>query len=172
MSRLQHHTNLPHKKISLLCCWCDGQKGIRPTTSTIHRQAQHYCTMPNQSNTFLLPVVSSFLLGVAATLTASFVVSRLNGPKASSSSSSSTRSRNVAVTVDHDSNNTDTDNNTRQIKPTDVLDSPDLDLRLIRKAEAVIQFRSGNLTVVVERATNSFNHSAILRTAEALVRAI
>lgn len=116
--------------------------------------------------------MSSLLLGVAATLTASFVVSRLNGPKASSSSSSSTRSRNVAVTVDHDSNNTDTDNNTRQIKPTDVLDSPDLDLRLIRKAEAVIQFRSGNLTVVVERATNSFNHSAILRTAEALVRAI
>jgi tRNA C32,U32 (ribose-2'-O)-methylase TrmJ len=51
---------------------------------------------------------------------------------------------------------------------SDLLDSPDLDLRLIRKAEAVIRQRSGTLTVVIERATNMFNHSACLRTAEAL----
>ena len=48
-----------------------------------------------------------------------------------------------------------------------LIDSVDLDLRLIRKAEAVIQARS-NLIVVVERCTNDHNYSAILRTAEAL----
>lgn len=49
-----------------------------------------------------------------------------------------------------------------------LFDTPDLDLRLIRKAEAVIQWRSSGLQVVVERCTNDHNHSAILRTAEAL----
>lgn len=105
--------------------------------------------MPNPNHaSSLLPVVSSFLLGVAATFTASFVVSRLNGSQAST-----TRSRNVVVaTADHSNNN-----NTRQVKDTDILDSPELDLRLIRKAEAVIQWRSGNMTVVIERSTNSWN---------------
>ena len=49
-----------------------------------------------------------------------------------------------------------------------IWDSPDLDLRLLRKAEAVIRLRSFGLTVVVERCTNDHNYSAILRTAEAL----
>ena len=49
-----------------------------------------------------------------------------------------------------------------------ILDSPDLDLRLIRKAEAVIQQRTSSITIVVERCTNDHNYSAILRTAEAL----
>jgi tRNA G18 (ribose-2'-O)-methylase SpoU len=49
-----------------------------------------------------------------------------------------------------------------------ILDSPDLDLRLIRKAEAVIQGRTSSVTLVVERCTNDHNYSAILRTAEAL----
>jgi tRNA G18 (ribose-2'-O)-methylase SpoU len=49
-----------------------------------------------------------------------------------------------------------------------LLDTPDLDLRLIRKAEAVIQWRSSSVTLVVERCTNDHNYSAILRTAEAL----
>lgn len=48
-----------------------------------------------------------------------------------------------------------------------IIDAPDLDLRLIRKAESVILNRS-NLIVVVERCTNDHNYSAILRTAEAL----
>ncbi|GAX14286.1 tRNA (guanosine-2'-O-)-methyltransferase [Fistulifera solaris] len=48
------------------------------------------------------------------------------------------------------------------------MDTPDLDLRLIRKAEAVIRLRTSSITVVVERCTNDHNYSAILRTAEAL----
>mmetsp|Transcript_28299 Transcript_28299/g.43385 ORF Transcript_28299/g.43385 Transcript_28299/m.43385 type:complete len:418 (+) Transcript_28299:3-1256(+) len=48
------------------------------------------------------------------------------------------------------------------------MDSPDLDQRLIRKAEGAIQKRTSRLTVVVERCTNDFNYSAILRTVEAL----
>jgi tRNA G18 (ribose-2'-O)-methylase SpoU len=47
-------------------------------------------------------------------------------------------------------------------------DHPDLDLRLIRKAEAVIQGRTDAIIIVVERCTNDHNYSAILRTAEAL----
>ena len=49
-----------------------------------------------------------------------------------------------------------------------IKDSPDLDLRLIRKAEAVIRNRTSSVTVVVERCVNDHNYSAILRTAEAL----
>lgn len=49
-----------------------------------------------------------------------------------------------------------------------LMDSPDLDYRLIRKAEAVIQGRTSRLLIVVERCTNDHNYSAILRTAEAL----
>jgi len=48
------------------------------------------------------------------------------------------------------------------------MDTPDLDQRIIRKAEAVIQWRTSRITVVVERCTNDYNYSAILRTAEAL----
>lgn len=50
----------------------------------------------------------------------------------------------------------------------EVMDRPDLDMRLLRKAEAVIQGRTDKLLIVVERCTNDHNYSAILRTAEAL----
>lgn len=49
-----------------------------------------------------------------------------------------------------------------------ILDRPDLELRLIRKAEAVVRGRTSALVIVVERCTGDFNYSAILRTAEAL----
>lgn len=49
-----------------------------------------------------------------------------------------------------------------------LMDAPDLDLRLIRKAEAVIRWRTSDLVIVVERCQNDHNYSAILRTAEAL----
>eukprot|EP00536_Pseudo-nitzschia_multiseries_P012224 jgi/Psemu1/207974/e_gw1.454.5.1 len=39
---------------------------------------------------------------------------------------------------------------------------------MLRKAEAVIQWRTSRLILVVERCTNDHNYSAILRTAEAL----
>ena len=49
-----------------------------------------------------------------------------------------------------------------------LMDSPDLDLRMIRKAEAIIRWRCTSIVVVVERCVNDHNYSAILRTAEAL----
>ena len=49
-----------------------------------------------------------------------------------------------------------------------LIDSPHLDMRMIRKAEGAIQKRTSRITVVVERCTNDHNYSAILRTAEAL----
>jgi tRNA G18 (ribose-2'-O)-methylase SpoU len=48
------------------------------------------------------------------------------------------------------------------------MDSPELENRILRKAEAVIQWRTSRLIVVIERCTNDHNYSAILRTAEAL----
>eukprot|EP00934_Nitzschia_sp_Nitz4_P003992 Nitzschia sp. Nitz4//scaffold291_size36643//28789//30195//NITZ4_007769-RA/size36643-processed-gene-0.31-mRNA-1//-1//CDS//3329546145//3982//frame0 len=50
----------------------------------------------------------------------------------------------------------------------ELMDSVDLDQRMLRKAEAVIQWRTSRLVLVVERCTNDHNYSAILRTAEAL----
>ena len=49
-----------------------------------------------------------------------------------------------------------------------VFDSPTLDQRILRKAEAAILNRTSRLIIVVERCTNDHNYSAILRTAEAL----
>ena len=65
-------------------------------------------------------------------------------------------------TRQQDNNNNNNDNH-------DILiDSPHLDMRMIRKAEGAIQKRTSRITVVVERCTNDHNYSAILRTAEAL----
>lgn len=50
----------------------------------------------------------------------------------------------------------------------EVMDSVDLDNRLLRKAEAVIRWRTSRLVLVIERCTSDHNYSAILRSAEAL----
>ena len=49
-----------------------------------------------------------------------------------------------------------------------VMDHPNLDNRILRKAEAALRLRTSRLIIVVERCTNDHNYSAILRTAEAL----
>mmetsp|Transcript_7788 Transcript_7788/g.8924 ORF Transcript_7788/g.8924 Transcript_7788/m.8924 type:complete len:470 (-) Transcript_7788:161-1570(-) len=59
-------------------------------------------------------------------------------------------------------------NTTTNTKVGVLLDSPELDMRMIRKAEGVIQKRTSRITLVIERCTNDHNYSAILRTAEAL----
>jgi tRNA G18 (ribose-2'-O)-methylase SpoU len=56
----------------------------------------------------------------------------------------------------------------QQVNEEELIDSPDLDHRMLRKCEAVIQWRTNRLILVVERCTNDHNYSAILRTAEAL----
>ena len=48
-----------------------------------------------------------------------------------------------------------------------IMDSPDLDNRILRKAETALQLRTSRLIIVVERCTNDHN-SAILQTADAL----
>ncbi len=49
-----------------------------------------------------------------------------------------------------------------------VMDHKGLDGRILRKAEAAIRGRTSRLVIVVERCTNDYNYSAILRSAEAL----
>lgn len=118
-------------------------------------------------NSPITSALSSFFMGVATTLVVGVAVRHVVRDKdsaekedglSSPSASSASRDENGSIR-----------GNTREMQTTDLLDSPDLDLRLIRKAEGVIQMRSANLTVVIERSTNSWNHSACLRTAEALV---
>jgi len=48
------------------------------------------------------------------------------------------------------------------------MDSPELENRVLRKAETVIQGRTSRVIVVVERCVDDHNYSAIIRTAEAL----
>ena len=50
----------------------------------------------------------------------------------------------------------------------DLMDTPDLDNRMLRKAEAIVQWRTSRLLLVIERSTNDHNYSSIMRTAEAL----
>ena len=47
-------------------------------------------------------------------------------------------------------------------------DTAGADLRVLRKAEAVIQRRTDQIIVVVERCTATHNYTAVIRTAEAL----
>ena len=72
----------------------------------------------------------------------------------------------------NESNDTTTTTPSVPSKPSSsaVMDSPDLNLRLLRKAEGIIQQRcsSHKIVLVIERCTNDHNYSAILRTAEAL----
>jgi len=63
---------------------------------------------------------------------------------------------------------TNTDGNKNKENSIPLMDSPKLDQRIIRKAEAALLNRTSRLIIVVERCTNDHNYSAILRTAEAL----
>jgi len=99
-----------------------------------------------------LPTPSQhFLLGVASTLAVIWVTRRLSNRKATT-----TRRDNKAKP------------NEKSCESDQLMDTPDLSQRIIRKAETVIQWRTSRITVVVERCTNDHNYSAILRTAEAL----
>jgi tRNA G18 (ribose-2'-O)-methylase SpoU len=68
----------------------------------------------------------------------------------------------------NDSHSTPPKKTVNTTHPELLMDTPDLDLRLIRKAEAVIMGRTDKVVVVVERCTSDHNYSAILRTTEAL----
>ena len=53
-------------------------------------------------------------------------------------------------------------------KAADNFDAAGADLRVLRKAEAVLQRRTDQIIVVVERCTATHNYTAVIRTAEAL----
>ena len=80
-----------------------------------------------------------------------------NGDK---SASASTSASSPACPHDHQSESFNA-------KPQ-IMDAVNLDLRMIRKAEGVIRYRTSGITIVIERCTNDWNYSAILRTSEAL----
>lgn len=118
------------------------------------------------------PHAQSFFLGVTAAL--SVVVfthlfqqsrqGRVTKSNEGSSSKNNTASRGVPPLAFGQETTTPPESNSTEA----LMDTPDLELRLIRKAEAVIQWRTSSVTLVVERCTNDHNYSAILRTAEAL----
>jgi tRNA G18 (ribose-2'-O)-methylase SpoU len=99
--------------------------------------------------------LASFFLGAATAFSLVFLFGNLSR-------------RQRLITNDEDDTNECDKIDGRDPVQKDLYDAPDLDLRLIRKAEAVIQGRSDKLIIVVERCTNDHNYSAILRTAEAL----
>ena len=53
-------------------------------------------------------------------------------------------------------------------KAADDFDTAGAELRVLRKAEAVLQRRTDQIIVVVERCTATHNYTAVIRTAEAL----
>uniref|UniRef100_A0A7S2KE04 tRNA/rRNA methyltransferase SpoU type domain-containing protein n=1 Tax=Leptocylindrus danicus TaxID=163516 RepID=A0A7S2KE04_9STRA len=56
----------------------------------------------------------------------------------------------------------------KQKPKEEVMDTVDLPMRILRKAETAIQGRTSRFLIVVERCTDDHNYSAIIRTAEAL----
>lgn len=111
------------------------------------------------SSSWVLP----FIAGVSASLTAVWIFHNWQGLLTPSSATSTATIRGSTVASEQNQLNGNDDPST-----TELMDAPDLDHRLFRKAEAVIRWRTSRLILVVERCTNDHNYSAILRTAEAL----
>lgn len=106
-----------------------------------------------------------FLTGAIASAATVLLVQRLSSKQRQESRHRSRRALDTTTctrTVDQSS--------TEQAAtaPLTLMDSDQLEMRMIRKAEGAIQKRTSRVTVVVERCTNDHNYSAILRTAEAL----
>eukprot|EP00980_Cylindrotheca_fusiformis_P002273 scaffold523_cov101-Cylindrotheca_fusiformis.AAC.11 len=107
------------------------------------------------SSSWIVP----FSLGIATTLVVSWTCSQAS--KRSQHQSNSKQSSSIATSPSASP--------TPEIKDgEELMDKPDLEQRMLRKAEAVIQWRTTRLVLVIERCTNDHNYSAILRTAEAL----
>ncbi|KAL7561840.1 hypothetical protein ACA910_009678 [Epithemia clementina (nom. ined.)] len=122
--------------------------------------------------------IAFFLLGAASAAALTFLFQRYHHG-ADRSSHDYTRGIDhvgaAGITLDQQSRFKSSSSSSTKSKDKDdkataseIWDSPDLDLRLLQKAEAVVRWRTMGLTVVVERCTNDHNYSAILRTVEAL----
>ena len=121
---------------------------------------------------FWKPFITGAVVSASAIL---LLQSSLRSPRKSDRTPKSTcnneddhaRNHNLANYLTPTNNQTPTPAAT-DTSPSILLDSPHLDMRMIRKAEGAIQKRTSRITVVVERCTNDYNYSAILRTTEAL----
>jgi len=92
--------------------------------------------------------VKPFVAGVVATMAASHILPKLKKTNPNKAKEPEAQTETKTTTY--------------------VMDSPTLDNRILRKAEAALRLRTSRLIIVVERCTNDHNYSAILRTAEAL----
>jgi tRNA G18 (ribose-2'-O)-methylase SpoU len=106
--------------------------------------------------------IAPFALGVAAALSLTWISSQVPKSKSRKSSQASKSPSLPPPAASQPSSSTA--GNSKEM----VFDTPELDNRMLRKAEAVIQWRTTRLILVIERCTNDHNYSAILRSAEAL----
>jgi len=75
----------------------------------------------------------------------------------------------TTTTTTNDNNENNTSQQQTQAQTKVIMDAPDLDQRMIRKAEAVLQSRTDRLYIIIERhSVHDYNYTAILRTVEAL----
>lgn len=162
--------------VSLSLAWVSGRLIVRnetparKTTTAVTPRNPRRLTLPTNSGRFSTPSEQQFK-EEAKEATKSILpptprTSNIRPPKPE---------RTVLLPHDddvgHNENDNDDDGGAASAgASTDVvlMDSMDLDQRLLRKAEAVIQWRTSRLVLVVERCTNDHNYSAILRTTEAL----
>ena len=105
--------------------------------------------------------IAPFALGVAAALSLTWLSSQVATKSKSRKSPPAPKSRSLPPPAA--SQRSSAADNSKEM-----MDAPDLENRMLRKAEAVIQWRTTRLILVIERCTNDHNYSAILRSAEAL----
>ena len=104
-----------------------------------------------------------FVLGAASALSLTWLHGNLS-PASNERGRRQVVSSSSSSAVDASKQGGNGDNEDRE----EIMDAADLDHRMLRKAEAVLQWRTSRLVLVIERCTNDHNYSAILRTAEAL----
>lgn len=107
--------------------------------------------------------IPSFVVGSLTALTGVWLYNQYQRPRCSGASKNSYSDDFMSMSSGGDGRN-----NTSSSSGEIVMDHQSLEGRILRKAEAAIRGRTSRLVIVVERCTNDYNYSAILRSAEAL----
>ncbi len=116
--------------------------------------------------------VTPFLAGIVTAMAANAILQRKSETKETKSSQANSSA--TAATAATSNTGTTSTRPKIEIKgqskaqTASLMDTPTLDNRILRKAEAALRWRTSRLILVIERCTNDHNYSAILRTAEAL----
>ncbi len=111
--------------------------------------------------------VTPFLAGIVTAMAANAILQRKNETK-DSKSSQATSSAPISSTNTSSTRSKIEVKGQSKAQTASLMDTPTLDNRILRKAEAALRLRTSRLILVIERCTNDHNYSAILRTAEAL----